>query len=60
MKVQPFIRQLERQAERLPKTEREFVVAYVLLRASHVDGLSGEAAARAARQAWKEIEQCAA
>ncbi len=58
MKVKPFIRQIEKQADKLPKTEREFVIEYVLIRATHVEGLSAEAAACTARKAWLEIEKC--
>jgi hypothetical protein len=62
---QPIARQLREQrqqmlAQRLPKTEREFVIAYVLTRAStNPNSFDGDGAAKAAREAWRVIERCA-
>lgn len=62
MRVQPFVRRLQERAEKRPAkpmTEREFVTAYVLARASCVEDFNTNAALRKGREAWKELQQCA-
>lgn len=57
MRVQPFARRMQERAENRPDkpmTEREFVIAYVLARATCIEDFTPYGAARKARDVWKQ------
>lgn len=50
-------RRIPKPERKLPKTKEEFLIEWVLLRASFREEFSGTAAARAANDVWNEIQK---